>query len=228
MKPDPRHQTQLWAIVPAAGAGSRMNSDTPKQYLTIGDKTVIEHTLQRLAAVDGLSGIVVALSAADDRWPALRALPDTRIETVAGGAERHLSVYNALCHLGRFAVEQDWVLVHDAARPCVRVDDINKLIVQVRDHEQGGLLASPVRDTMKRCDSSGHVAQTVDREGLWHALTPQMFRLGELTMALKSAIDNNQNVTDDASAMELAGFRPLLVAGHADNIKITRRSGRGG
>ena len=133
-------------------------------------------------------------------------------------------MYKALLHLAQFAHERDWVLVHDAARPCVRVDDINKLITQVSSSAQGGLLGLPVRDTMKRADGDDLVTATVDRTGLWHALTPQMFRLGELRRALDSAGSRGVHVTDDAAAMELAGYRPLMVAGHADNIKLTRQS----
>lgn len=213
---------RFWAVVPAAGAGKRMNSVIPKQYQMIAGRKVLEQSLHRLAAIDRLAGIVVVLSADDETWSSLSDLPTIKIETVIGGDERHQSVFNALCHLRQQANSHDWVLVHDAARPCVRVADIDQLIDQVVTKDQGGLLGVPVRDTMKRVNQDGGVEQTVAREGLWHALTPQMFRLGELHAALEQALAENVAVTDDASAMERFGQQPLMVAGHADNIKITQ------
>jgi 2-C-methyl-D-erythritol 4-phosphate cytidylyltransferase len=129
---------------------------------------------------------------------------------------------NALQELSTHASDEDWVLVHDAARPCVRTEDIARLIAQLTDDPVGGLLAVPVRDTMKRASSNQRVISTETREGLWHALTPQMFRFGKLRHALEQAIEDEALVTDEASAMELAGNEPLLVEGHADNIKVTR------
>jgi 2-C-methyl-D-erythritol 4-phosphate cytidylyltransferase len=143
------------------------------------------------------------------------------LEVVNGGAERCHSVLNGLDMLAGKAAPDDWVLVHDAARPCVRRDDIRALISAVSADSDGGLLGVPVADTMKRVTADGRVAATVDRGGLWHALTPQMFRLEPLRAAMLQAITSHSLVTDEASAMELAGYRPLMVQGHRDNIKIT-------
>lgn len=215
-------KTNYWAVIPAAGAGLRMGSDLPKQYLKLLGKTVLEHTIERLAKYPDICGIVVALSADDPYWPRLSIATEKTLHTVNGGAERCHSVLNALNYLGGFADKDDWVLVHDAARPCIRQDDLERLINELRSHPYGGLLGLPVSDTMKRTDSSGNVVETVERSQLWRALTPQMFPLGVLRDAIQSAIDNGELVTDDASAMELSGKAPHMVEGHSDNIKITR------
>ena len=215
----------FWAVIPAAGAGKRMQSNIPKQYLPLQQRPVLQHTLQRLANNQYISGIVVALSAHDEYWDEMNFSSEKPVYRVNGGEERCHSVLNALNYLATLANESDWVLVHDAARPCVRDSDLNMLITSVKDNDTGGLLAIPVRDTMKRGvqhASQTVVQETVDRNQLWHALTPQMFRLGELRQALTSALAQNKLVTDDASAMELAGKAPLLIEGHSDNIKITR------
>ena len=212
-----------WAVVPAAGVGARMRAAVPKQYLPLGGRTVIEQTLARLCAHPRIDGVVVALGAEDGYWSDLGFQCEKRLERVDGGAERCHSVLNALERLATFGGDDDWVLVHDAARPCLRLGDIDHLIEQVDTGDAvGGLLAVPVRDTMKRSDDNGGVERTVDRANLWHALTPQMFRLGELRDALSRALEAGVLVTDEASAMEWVGHRPLLVEGHADNLKITR------
>ena len=212
-----------WAVVPAAGVGARMKAALPKQYLPLGGATVIEQTLARLCAHPRIDGVVVALGSEDGYWPDLDFRCAKRLETVDGGAERCHSVLNALERLAGIGADDDWVLVHDAARPCLRAEDVDQLIERVTESGAvGGLLAVPVRDTMKRSDEAGGVASTVDRSNLWHALTPQMFRLGELRDALRRALAERGLVTDEASAMEWAGHRPLLVEGHADNLKITR------
>ena len=213
---------KLWAVVPAAGAGRRMSANIPKQYLRLGEKTVLEHTLDILLACPQLAGVVVVLSADDGYWPGLqdRYSPE-RLEVVTGGAERCHSVLNGLAHLAGKTDADDWVLVHDAARPCVRLSDIRKLIDSLLATADGGLLGVPVADTMKQVDGNERVTATVAREGLWHAYTPQMFRLGRLRTALQHAIDNDLLVTDEASAMEMAGYLPHMVQGERDNIKIT-------
>ena len=213
---------KLWAVVPAAGAGRRMSTNIPKQYLRLGEKTVLEHTLDTLLACPQLAGVVVVLSADDGYWPGLRdRYFNARLEVVTGGAERCHSVLNGLVHLAGRANADDWVLVHDAARPCVRLSDIEKLIETLLATADGGLLGVPVTDTMKQVDGNDGVTATVARDGLWHAYTPQMFRLGRLRTALQHAIDNDLLVTDEASAMELAGYLPRMVQGQRDNIKIT-------
>ncbi len=211
-----------WAVIPAAGVGKRMRAEVPKQYLALCGKPVIRHTLARLAAHSKIKGIVVALSENDGYWPDLDLSIDKPLWRAAGGVERCHSVLNALHVLSAHADDNDWVLVHDAARPCVRVDDINLLIESIGENVAGGLLAIPVRDTMKRSSKENTVVDTLDRNRLWHALTPQMFRLGVLRDALAQALENDALVTDESSAMELAQHKPVLVEGHADNIKITR------
>lgn len=214
--------TSFWAVIPAAGIGSRMGSDIPKQYLALGKRTVLEHTLELLALVPGLDGICVALSAADQWWPRLQ-LPETLpIRTVTGGAERSDSVLACLDELATALAADTRILVHDAARPCVRVADIETLMHAGAAHPVGALLGMPVRDTMKRCDRDNTVTATVDRDGLWHALTPQMFPLSALAEAIRECQRRGLAITDDASALEVLGRAPLMVAGSGDNIKITR------
>jgi 2-C-methyl-D-erythritol 4-phosphate cytidylyltransferase len=218
MQTNPR----FWAIVPAAGAGTRMVTDIPKQYLMLGDSTVLEHTLDTLLSCLRLSGVILVLSQTDERWTEIAPrYTGQALKTVVGGAERCHSVLNGLDHLATRASDNDWVLVHDAARPCVRQDDIERLMSTLESGTQGGLLGVPVADTMKRVDADVCISATVDRAGLWHAYTPQMFRAGALRTALQQAIGAGHPVTDEANAMELAGYRPRMVQGARDNIKIT-------
>ena len=210
-----------WAVVPAAGSGSRMASDVPKQYLKILGKTVLEHTVERLADHPQIHGVVVAIASDDKHWDTLKFNTSKPVIKTLGGAERCHSVKNALYEVTRHAGDQDWVLVHDAARPCLRHEDLDNLFKQLSSHMVGGLLAYPVKDTMKRADDKQRVVETVDRSHLWHALTPQMFRLHLIRKVLNDAIDKGIVVTDESSAMEQAGYQPKLVEGHADNIKIT-------
>ena len=213
---------KFWAIVPAAGAGRRMGADTPKQYLLLGDKTVLEHTLDTLLSCQRLAGVILILSPDDECWAEIQQRYTTQsLETVTGGAERCHSVLNGLDYLMTRASDEDWALVHDAARPCVRCEDIERLMTTLESSTEGGLLGVPVADTMKRVDEDACISTTVDRDGLWHAYTPQMFRVGVLHAALQQAIENGQQVTDEANAMELAGYRPRMVQGSRDNIKIT-------
>ena len=217
---------QFWAVIPAAGAGKRMAADRPKQYLPFENKTVIETSLNRLLSHDSIMGAVVSLDQNDAYWDDLAYAHEKTLLRANGGSERCDSVLNALLalkdHLQDQSINDVWVLVHDAARPCVRNDDLTQLIEQASYDDNGGLLALPVRDTMKRQQDNNRIQTTVDRSGLWHALTPQMFKLPLLIDALQDAFDKGLHVTDDASAMELAGYSPLLVEGCEDNIKITR------
>lgn len=214
---------RFWAVVPAAGAGRRMNADRPKQYLPLRGSTVLERTLRRLGSHPGISGTVVAIAPEDGYWPEIApTLAQPRLLVATGGAERCHSVLNALERLAERAADADWVLVHDAARPCLRLSDIDRLIALLSDHPVGGLLALPVTDTVKRAAPDGSVIETVEREGLWRAMTPQMFRLAPLREALRSALRRGEVVTDEAAAMERAGQTPRVVEGQADNIKITR------
>jgi len=216
---------EIWAVIPAAGIGKRMQSDKPKQYLRLIDRAVIEHTIDRLLAVDQVKGIVVSIQLDDPYWPDIRIESDKPVLVATGGEERCHSVMSALDVLSKqpgYKPETSWALVHDAVRPCVSLNDIQNLIDTAAGTESGGLLAMPVRDTMKRQDNDQRVKQTVDRTGLWHALTPQLFACDQLSSALKSALAEGFLVTDESSAMEHAGYRPGLVQGREDNIKITR------
>jgi 2-C-methyl-D-erythritol 4-phosphate cytidylyltransferase len=198
-----------------------MRADIPKQYLPLLGSTVLEHTLSRFLAHPRIEGVMLAISANDEWWPMLSPrLPAVRI--TLGGAERCHSVLNALLALDDDCNPQDWILVHDAARPCVRVSDIDRMLRELADSSCGGILAVPVRDTLKRCALDGAIEATVERAHLWHALTPQMFRYGLLRRALTQAIATNTLVTDEAQAIELLGEQPRIVEGHGDNLKITR------
>ena len=209
-------------VIPAAGVGKRMKADKPKQYLQLCGMTVLEQTLRRLKQVPALRQFYLALSPDDPYFPELPLATDLQIQRLDGGAERANSVLNALLQID--AQLYPWVLVHDAARPVVRVSDIELLIHSCIQKDQGGILATPVRDTMKRgSDTVQHtVGHTVDRAGLWHAYTPQLFPTALLRDALQQALAQGVAITDEASAMEWAGWPVLLVQGHADNIKITQ------
>ncbi|MCK4743579.1 MAG: 2-C-methyl-D-erythritol 4-phosphate cytidylyltransferase [Sulfuriflexus sp.] len=215
-------EQKFWVIIPASGIGSRMNADRPKQYLPLNGKTVLEHTLDCFTRHPRISGVIVAISADDKYWPKLHFKTERPVITVEGGVERCHSVLNALTGLKELADDHDWVLVHDAARPCLNRSDLDKLLITMATHPVGGLLGVPVHDTIKKVDSVNVVESTVDREYLWRALTPQMFRYGMLRDALNSALADGYLVTDDASAIEHAGYAPLMLEGHAGNIKITR------
>lgn len=201
-----------------------MGSTIPKQYLPLAGRPVIAWTLDTLLRHPRIDGLVVAIGGEDEWWPevaaSLAAIKPLRV--VTGGAERCHSVLNGLEALRQHADLTDWVLVHDAARPCLAVADLDRLMNELADDPVGGLLAAPVRDTLKQADSAGRVATTIDRSRLWHALTPQMFRLGQLRDALNAALADGLLVTDEAAAMEAAGFAPRLIEGRADNVKITR------
>ncbi len=206
------------AVIPAAGIGSRMQADRPKQYLTINGKTILEHTIDALLHHPLIDEVIVAISPGDgyfDRY----GLRDKPIHVVDGGKERADSVLNGIVNLG----ENDWALVHDAARPCVEQSDISALIELIHSPDVvGGILATPVRDTMKRVKSSSNViSHTEDREGLWHALTPQLFPATLLKRALQNGLSQGANITDEASAMELEGYKVAMVNGSPANIKIT-------
>lgn len=217
---------RFWAVVPAAGIGTRMGGEVPKQYLTLAGRPIIAHTLSRLCDHPRISGVVVALAPADRWWASMIEI-ESRFarapRVVTGGRTRRDSVLNGLDALGEQASSGDWVLVHDAVRPCLTDMDIDRLIDTLAGDTVGGLLAVPVRDTMKRGNGEDRVCETVDRAHLWHAQTPQMFRLGPLGDALRRCVAADCEVTDEAQAMELTGARPRLVPGHEENIKITRR-----
>lgn len=215
----------IWAVVPAAGIGKRMQSDIPKQYLSLHGEPVLEHTLNKLLSVGAVKGLVISLQENDKYWDRVTLHSDKPVLIAKGGNERSDSVLNALnvlADVDGFEEVLDWVMVHDAVRPCVRVSDIERLISEVADNEAGGLLASPVRDTMKRQGIEPIVHETIDREGLWHALTPQLFPYRLLRDALLKVTEKEIAITDESSAVEYLGFCPVLVQSHEDNIKITR------
>jgi len=213
---------RFWLVVPAAGIGSRMASTVPKQYLQVAGKTILEYSMQPFLQHAGLRKAVVAISRDDGYWPHLPLATDERVVQVAGGRERADSVLSALLALpGLGAVADDWVLVHDAARPWLQETDLQRLLTTLEHDAVGGLLACPVRDTLKQADQQQRCQATVPRNLIWHALTPQMFRVGHLSTALLQALQAGAVITDESSAMEWAGLAPRLVTGRSDNFKVT-------
>lgn len=217
------NKEKIWVIIPAAGVGKRMNSNTPKQYLVLNNKTILEHTLRIFEQHHSMSEVVVVISEEDEYWSSLDIKYSKPLHKVYGGQERCNSVLNGLNFLDNKAADDDWILVHDAARPCLRDEDLTLLLETDFEDGFGGILAIPVKDTMKRSSvGTNHIKETIDRENLWHALTPQMYRYRTLKNALELALDKNISITDEASAIEFAGYKSMLIEGHADNLKITR------
>ncbi|HTU68530.1 MAG TPA: 2-C-methyl-D-erythritol 4-phosphate cytidylyltransferase [Steroidobacteraceae bacterium] len=215
---------RYFVVIPAAGSGRRFSSSVPKQYAALLTSTVIEHSLAPFEADPDCVGIVVVVSPGDATWPTIAARRSRLIETAPGGAERVHSVRAGLAALAKHAREDDWILVHDAARPCFAPADLAALKRELAAHEVGGLLAIPLADTLKRAANAADpptVDATIERAGLWRAATPQAFRHGHLARALDAALAAGRIPTDEAQAIEWAGFRPRLVAGRADNIKVT-------
>lgn len=210
----------FWCVVPAAGAGHRMGGEIPKQHLRIGGRTLLAWTLERLASHPRIAGLMVVLAQGDPYWDAITQSFGKPVLVATGGSTRAESVLAGLRALSAEVAPQDFVLVHDAARPLVRHADIGRLM-DLAVESGGALLAAPVRDTLKRADSRGCVETTESRESRWRAMTPQMFRRGALESALESAMAGGISVTDEAMAMELSGLAPLLVEGSDDNLKVT-------
>jgi 2-C-methyl-D-erythritol 4-phosphate cytidylyltransferase len=209
---------RYWLVMPAAGIGRRFGAQRPKQYAPLCGRTVIEWALAPFLRDARCAGAVVALAAGDPYWS---AIAPEGVMTAEGGAERSDSVRNGLAALAGRASEVDWVLVHDAARPCLARADLERLLGEIATHPVGGLLATPAADTLKRADAAGCASETIDRSGLWRALTPQMFRYGALREALERAHEAGHRPTDEAQAIEWRGAHPKLVAGSAANLKIT-------
>ena len=210
---------RYFAIVPAAGSGARFGAGLPKHYLPLAGRPLIHHSLMTLCQSPRIERVVVVLAPDDELWNThdWQAL-GPRLETAySGGATRAESVLAGLTMLATAAAEDDWVLVHDAARPCLSGAMLDALLGELADDPVGGLLAVPVAETLKREDTDGRVEATVVREGLWQAQTPQMFRYGVLSGALAM----QRAVTDEAGAIEAAGLRPKLVKGDATNLKVT-------
>lgn len=222
---------KFWAVIPAAGIGSRFGSQTPKQYLKLLDKTILEHTIEKFLQCDWIEGVVVAIRDDDPFWSKLSVATHSRVINVIGGGERADSVLNGLSHLSSIAAEHDWVLVHDAARPCITKQQLNAMKSALENEAVGGIMAQPASDTIKVSEAPNSVSQTelssvqstIDRNHVWLAQTPQMFRLSTLKNALEVAFNNNQLVTDEASAIELSGLAVKLFPGSRNNIKITVR-----
>lgn len=213
---------RTFAVVPAAGVGRRIGGKIPKQYLPLDGSPILVHTLNRLLIDSRIQLVVVAINPTDTWWPQLTIANHSKILVTTGGTERCHSVLNSLHQLQGIATPHDWILVHDAVRPCLRTADLDRLFQTLINNSIGGILGSPVRDTMKRTEDNNIVQTTVSRANLWHAYTPQMFRYNLLQQSLYQAMQHGQLVTDEAEAMELAGYSPLMVEGHPDNIKITR------
>lgn len=214
----------IWAVVPAAGQGRRFGAQLPKQYLEVAGEPLIAHTLRALLGHPKLEGVVVVLAADDARWPGWTELAGKPVLTCTGGEARADSVLAGLAALPGGVRADDFVLVHDAARPNLRSGDIDQLLERGRADPVGAILAVPVRDTLKRAGDDGGIDATQPREHLWRALTPQLFRRLQLTRALEAAQRDAVVVTDESMAMERQGHRPLLVEGSEDNLKVTTRA----
>ncbi len=210
---------RFWAVVPAAGLGRRMGLSQPKQFLSVAGRSLLAHSLERLASVPGLAGIVLVVRAPGQ--PGDWGLSDVSLVEVEGGAERSDSVLAGLEWLVAHQGAGTWALVHDAARPGVRVTDVETLMQYCRTHNHGAILGLPSRDTVKQADDTGHAVTTLDRERIWLAQTPQCFRAGPLQQALVAGREQALNVTDEASAMEAQGHPVGLVRGHWRNAKLT-------
>lgn len=214
--------TVIHALIPAAGRGARFGGSVMKQYLPVAGKTVIEHAINAINVFPEIAGITVILAKEDNRFTQLFDLETSGINTVEGGASRAESVMNGLKSIRRTNPETEWVLVHDAARPCLPKECLKRLLQQGLDSTDGAILALPVADSLKESDDAGRISRSVDRARLWAAQTPQLFPLATLSSALQSMLDSGAVPTDEAGAIETAGGSPLLVTGSSVNIKITR------
>ena len=211
---------KIWVVIPAAGSGQRFSQTELKQYQMIQGKTVLEHTVARLNTL-ALSGYVLAISADDLVAKSLNFVQADKAHFCMGGAERVYSVLNALTYLSQIVSLDDWVLVHDAARPCVTQACLARLLSSVIQEDCSAILAIPVRDTLKYVGHRHTIDKTVNRESLWQAQTPQISKLGVLKGAIEKALQDGQHITDEASALEYVGETVKVVQGRSDNIKIT-------
>ena len=214
---------RIWAVIPAAGVGKRYSSDIPKQYLSLNGMPVLLHSINKFVKLDEIHEILVALNPDDEFWQKLN-FSHPKVKTINGGPERCYSVNNALEELSGRAENGDWILVHDAVRPCISDFDLNKIIEIVHDEDVGGLLACPILDTIKKVGDNLDVLKTIPREGLWSAMTPQIFRYELLKKALNAVLNSARSVTDEAKAIELIGLTPKIIEGDKTNIKITHPS----
>lgn len=211
-------------VIAGGGSGKRMNRRVPKQYLEISGKTVIEHSMNAFLNHDMVSGVVVVTPPDDARWKAVEPTHPKFLCRIEGGKERCDSVLSGLNILQAHVGIDDWVLVHDAARPCISKALIDKLVKKVMRHPVGGILGLPVTETMKKTGPKDTIIQSVAKENMWRAQTPQMFRLNSLRSALTDLKQREVIVADEASAMEFVGMRPLIVKGLEANLKITTPS----
>ena len=211
----------VWAVVPAAGRGTRFGGEVPKQYLQVGGRPLLAYTLDALLAHPAVAGVVVALAADDPWWPGWSDHAGKPVLTCTGGASRAASVLAAMAALPESVRADDFVLVHDAARPNLAPADLDRLLEQGRADPVGAILAAPVRDTLKRAGDDGGIDRTEPRERLWRAFTPQLFRRMQLSRALAAAHAAGIAITDESMAMERQGLRPLLIEGSEDNFKVT-------
>ena len=214
---------RIWAVIPAAGVGKRYSSDIPKQYLPLSGTPVLLHSINKLVKLDEIEEILVALNPEDTFWKKLN-FSHPKVKAIHGGLQRCNSVNSALEELSGRAKKGDWVLVHDAVRPCISDSDLKKITSIVNDEEVGGLLAFPILDTIKEVGENLEVQKTIPRENLWSAMTPQIFRYEVLKQALDAAIMAGESVTDEASAIEAIGLTPRIIQGEKTNIKITHPS----
>lgn len=210
---------KYWVVIPAAGSGSRMQCDTPKQYLDVLGKKIIEHTIEVFIRSKHVQKVIVCLPENDSVFNSLTVSESPKVDVTAGGKSRAESVLNGL--LAIEAADDDWVLVHDAARPCFTANLLNTLIEGLVDDAVGGIMAVRAKDTLKLSDSDSRINATVDRSTIWQAQTPQMFRFQLLKASLRAALSESVNITDEASALEWAGYKPKLIEGDARNIKVT-------
>ncbi len=214
---------KIWAVVPSAGTGQRMRQSIPKQYLELNGRAVIEHTMAVLLSESRISKIIVCVAKDDKFWEHLDCSKDPRVETTIGGATRAESVLNGINQLNDTEDERDWVLVHDAARPCLSTALLGSFIDQLQKDKVGGILAVPSKDTVKQAANNerNEIESTLERERIWYAQTPQMFRFDLLKKALNYGVERRLNITDESSAIEMAGYRPKLIAGDVRNLKVT-------
>lgn len=212
---------RYWAIIPAAGMSTRMKADKPKQYVMLAGQTILTRVVNLFSTHPAIEKVIVVLHAQDRWWSTLSFLHPEKILTVVGGKERVHSVFLGLSFLKDYAHSKDFILVHDAARPCLQSRDISRLIAALKNHDVGGLLGLPVVDTLKKVDAAESVEKTISREHLWQAQTPQCFRYGLLTTAIEKALSDDSIVTDESSAIEYTGVKPKMILGDVRNIKIT-------
>jgi len=217
-----QNEPRYWVVIPAAGIGKRMGGETPKQYVKLKNKPIIEHAVSVFIKHPKIFQVVVVLHADDTQWSSFPVSESEKIITTVGAETRAASVMQGLERLQETAFSNDWVLVHDAARPCLTTETLDRLIGSLKNHLVGGLLAIPVADTLKKVDGDHAVQETVSRKKLWAAQTPQLFRFGVLYDAMKKALAQDVCITDESSAIEFSGEHPLVIRGDPRNIKITR------